>query len=97
MKESAAAFYESAFSDGIIYEANCTMINQYKWDKLMNGHIRANKQKVYKLLRKYMPQSQLLWGGAKANPYNCYRTDTHIILVHSAIEHFFRIRKPYYK
>jgi hypothetical protein len=91
-----------SFYDGIrflTYETNCIDITIDKWDMLMNGATRADKDKVNSLVRKHCPEianslmlnevslKKLRWW----NPYDYFKTKTHLILVHSSIEYFFKI------
>ena len=55
----------------------------------MEGAVKANKKIVEKLIKENGYIDDALFIGY--NPYNHYRTKTHIIWVHSAIEHFFKI------
>jgi hypothetical protein len=82
------------------YETNCTAISPRKWDKLMQGHKRANFYEINKLLKKFVPEmfesfgfdlkplKELNW----FNPYHYYRTEKHFIIVHSGIEYFFKYK-----
>ena len=81
-RETAAEFYRRAERDGVYLECDCTGVSIYKWEELMKGAVRADKKKLLKaigLVDEYY------------NPYEFYRTKTHLIYVHSAIEHFYRI------
>jgi len=69
-------------------ECTCTDISIDKWNELMHGTRRASKRQVNRLVRKFLPElyeALALWC---YNPYSYYRTDKHLILVHSAIEYF---------
>jgi hypothetical protein len=71
-------------------EATCVGINQWEWDRLMDGATRANKKAVNKLVKNHLPD---LYGDLSLNlrnPYNYFKTKTHLILVHSGIEYFIR-------
>lgn len=81
----AKDFYNYVKKRGVVLECNCSNITQDKFDDLMKGAKRANKKFVNKILCNYFDKLNL-------NPYPCYRTKTHIILVHSAIEYFFKIK-----
>lgn len=86
----AKEIYERAERNGIELECTCVGITQYRWDELMKGATRANKRVVHKLVRdntngEFKPFIELY------NPYDYFKTKTHIIFVHSGIEHFFRI------
>ena len=91
-------FYNSINS--LEYECNCTSISIANWDKLMKGALRADKYKTNRLVEKHLPYlfkslaldqkslKDLNW----YNPYNYYKTKTHLILVHSNIEYFLKIK-----
>lgn len=82
-KLSAVELYQKAMDNGVYLECTCVGIEQREWDKLMKGAVRADKKKVLKAI------------GVKEehrNPYESFRTQTHLIYVHSAIEHFYRIQ-----
>ena len=87
----AAEIYERAKRNGIELECTCVGIRQSDWDKLMEGATRANKRVVDKLVRDNTNGEFAtfldFW-----NPYDHFKTETHIIFVHSGIEHFFRIK-----
>lgn len=56
----------------------------------MEGTTIADKRKVEKLIRDNDPdfaREKLVF----YNPYSYYKTNTHIIFVHSGIEYFFKI------
>ena len=82
-RETAAAFYRRAERNGCYLEATCVGINQRRWDELMEGAVRADKKKVLKAIGVVDEYH---------NPYDFYRTKTHLIYVNSAIEHFYRIQ-----
>jgi hypothetical protein len=73
------------------YETSCVGITQERWDELMKDSKRANKREVNKLVKDKIPS---LYDGIQLkyfNPYNYFKTKTHLILVHSAVEHFLKI------
>lgn len=79
---TAEQIYNKAFRNGVELECTCVSISSYRWDQLMEGAVRADKKKVLKAI------------GMKEdyyNPYDFFRTKTHLIYVHSAIEYFYRI------
>lgn len=51
--------------------------------------VRADKRQINRLVREYFPESYHTFILGGYNPYNYYRNDTYLILVHSHIEHFF--------
>lgn len=77
----------------IEYECNCTHIPISKWEKLMNGSVKADKEKVNKLVKEQLPQLYKSLALNYHNPYDYGRTETHFILVHSMIEYFLKIKK----
>lgn len=69
-------------------ECDCTSITVNQWEKLMEGATRANKRLIDKHVLDYYPeQFDIL---RFYNPYNYFKTNTHLIVVHSAIEYFFK-------
>ena len=71
-------------------EATCVGISMDRWEELMKGCVRANKRVVNRLVKKHLPDLHHSLALEFCNPYNYYRTDTHLILVHSMIEYFLR-------
>ena len=83
----AQQFYNSITS--VYLETTCVSTSIPEWDALMEGAVRACKATVHRILVKnrcLTPEDVRYY-----NPYDYYRTDTHIIYVHSGIEHFYRI------
>lgn len=72
------------------YQTNCALTTQAEWDKLMQGAKRANKQKINALVKKHLPDLFSDLALQFRNPYNYFKTATHLILVHSAVEHFIK-------
>ena len=71
-------------------ECSCVSIKQWKWDELMEGHVRANKREINRLVKEHLPD---LYEGLALNyynPYDYYRTSTHLVLVHSSVEYFIK-------
>lgn len=86
--KKANNIYEKALRNGVFLEATCVGIGMTEWERLMKNATRANKKTVHKTLKNEIESDFL-----KAyNPYNYFKTETHIIYVHSAIEHFFKIQ-----
>lgn len=81
--------YERAMTNGCSLEATCSSIPLSKWEDLMAGAKRACKKTITRILinQDYIDRD---WARLM-NPYHFYRTDTHLIYVHSGIEHFFRV------
>lgn len=76
---------------GLTYEGNCTEKCLEEWDRLMQGAVRADKRKVNLLVKKYLPGFYEELCLNLNTYYKYYRTVTHLIVVHSAIEYFLRI------
>lgn len=71
-------------------EATCVGINEQKWNRLMEGATRANKKTIDKLVKNHLPELYDDLCLNYYNPYNYFKTKTHLILVHSGIEYFIR-------
>ena len=83
--------YKKALKNGVTFEGKCTDLpNKEEWDKLMEGNEPADKKEVEKLLVTlgFLNQEDM----SLHNPYLPRMTKTHIIYVHSRIEHFYRIK-----
>ena len=82
--------YQTALTGDCRYEHNCSIGTAESLDrKYWNKAKRANKRLVTKVavLCGILPQNEVkLW-----NPYKAYRTDTHLIYVHSSIDHFIKV------
>lgn len=72
------------------YETCCSQITQSDWDRLMQGAKRADKRKINALVKKYLPELFNDLGLRFRNPYNYFKTKTHFVLTHSAIEYFIK-------
>lgn len=71
-------------------ECTCVDIGINKWDRLMEGATKANKKTINNLVKIHLPD---LYAGLSLNfynPYNYFKTNTHLILVHSHIEYFLK-------
>lgn len=68
--------------------ASCVSISQSQWDEYMKGAVRADKRKVNALVKKMLPDLYDQLALNAYNPYDYFRTDKHLILVHSGIEYF---------
>ena len=86
----ANEIYIKAINNGITFECDCTGIRIEKWEQLMKGATRANKKIVDNLV-KDNTEGEFNDFIQFYNPYDHYKTNTHIIFVHSCIEHFFKI------
>ena len=86
---NAQDIYNRAETNGVQYETNCTAVKLWQWENLMQGATKADKNKVKSIIHQNCPEFENLLIGW--NPYDHYKTKTHIIFVHSAIEYFFKI------
>ena len=87
---TAQEIYNKAKRNGMTLECTCVSITERKWEQLMKGSTKANQSKVNKLVRENTGD-EFDFCLDFYNPYTPFKTKTHIIFVHSAIEHFFRI------
>ena len=70
-------------------EGTCVSVGIDKWDTLMEGATVANKRVIDRHVKEYLPDLyEGLCLNIGYNPYRYYKTETHLILVHSAIEYF---------
>jgi len=87
--------YKKAINNGCSFEATCVDININHWDELMEHATRANRVLAVKIaeLAGVIDEEQARTEIRKPyfNPYNHFKTNTHLIYVHSSIEHFIRI------
>ena len=86
---TANEIYEKAKENGVTSECTCVGIGIDRWDELMNGATRANNKIIERILinNGYLDKEEI----KSYNPYNHFKTETHLIYVHSSIEHFFKI------
>lgn len=54
----------------------------------MKGAVKADKNRINNLVKKQIPSLYESLALNCYNPYNYYRTKTHLILIHSSIEYF---------
>lgn len=77
------------------FECACHNITSEKWEELMKGARPAARKTVVKaafecgLMDKWSYDQEIK--NPYFNPYNHKRTKTHLIYIHSAIEHFIKI------
>lgn len=87
--------YNKAQQKGCHLEDTCVGIGIYKWEELMKGATRANRKIAVKiaLLAGAIDEEQAKTELKRPwfNPYNHFKTETHLIYVNSAIEHFIKI------
>ena len=76
----------------MIYETNCTEVSIDRWNELMKGARKCSYKKLIARIKKEIPSLYRLLALEFPNPYadDCQQTETHYILVHSAIEYFIR-------
>lgn len=74
----------------IYLEATCSGITMTKWEQLMENATRANKQKIDAIVKEYLPELFDSLTLNLFNPYEYFKTRTHLVLVHSSIEYFLR-------
>lgn len=91
------SIYQQAVNNGCQFVAACTGITIDKWNELMKGARQANKKKVVRiaLLAGVIDKQQATREIKEPwyNPYSHHVTRTHIIYVHSGIEHFIEVRR----
>ena len=73
-------------------ETTCTDVTIDQWEKLMANNKPCNYDKLVRKIKKELPD---LYNALCLNLYNpwweeCAQTETHYILVQSAIEYFIR-------
>lgn len=73
-------------------ECTCTDVTEKQWERLMHNARRMSYKKLLSAIKKNLPDLYYALGLNYPNPYStqCRQTDTHYILVHSAIEYFIR-------
>lgn len=84
--------YKDAVKHGIYLETTCANISEREWDELYKNATRANKQIVNRIVRQNS-LDESGWLTHKSNPYEYFKTSTHLILIHSATDYFFKINK----
>ncbi len=87
--------YDRAKHNGVQFECSCVDIGMLKWEQLMKGHTRANRREVVKIALEAgvidKEQAAMELRNPWYNPYNHFKTKTHIIYVNSSIEHFIKV------
>ncbi len=74
--------------DCLWLEATCSGINLAQWNRWMDGATRADHRRIDGLVRKHLPDLYESLSLNLRNPYHYFKTRTHLILVHSAMEYF---------
>ena len=77
----------------IEFECTCADITEGEWDRLMKGKRKYPYRKIVEAIRQTYPEMYEQLGLMYSNPWSddTYRTSTHIIMMHSATEYFFRV------
>jgi len=87
---TANRIYRQAERNSVYLQYTCVGITQKKWDELMEGATTADRKRVKKILldSEQLTKEELSWDyGTKY-----LKTETHLIRVWSAIEHFYKIK-----
>jgi hypothetical protein len=74
----------------LVLEATCANVSIREWDKLYENTTRANKASINRLVKKHLPELFEDLSLDLRNPYEYYKSSTHLILVHSATDYFIR-------
>jgi hypothetical protein len=76
----------------MVYECNCGDVSLSECKRLMKGARKCSYKKLVARIKKEYPKFYYGLGLDFYNPWEseCKQTRTHYILVHSAIEYFFR-------
>ena len=74
------------------YETNCSCISIERWNELMRGARTCSYKRLVNRIKKELPELYRDLCLSYYNPFEeqCKQTNTHYILVHSAIEYFIR-------
>lgn len=72
------------------YMGNCISLSPEFIKSLEHVATKANKRKVNRLVKIHFPELYESLALNFYNPYNYYKTDKYIILVHSLIEYVFK-------
>lgn len=73
-------------------ETTCVGTTKSEWDNFMTGATIANKRIINSLIKQHIPELYTELSLNLNTYYKYYKTDTHLILVHSAIEYFLRYK-----
>ncbi|SQC36293.1 Uncharacterised protein [Helicobacter fennelliae] len=73
--------------------ATCSSIDSVSWKQLMRGKRKTSYSKLCNLIKDNLPHIYEALCLELFNPYSAFtfKTNTHFILTHSAIEYFFKI------
>lgn len=87
--------YQRADKYGAHLEGTCVSLNADEVDSLMKGKTKADRKQVLKVAFNVGLMSEDEYRQSLRyryyNPYRFYKTDTHIIYVHSAVEYFIKV------
>ena len=77
----------------IFLETDCTQVSQDEWIRLMQSKRRFSYRRLISLIRCQCPELYKSFDLKFPNEFRdkTWRTPTHLILTHSAIEYFFRM------
>lgn len=88
--------YERSKTNGFYFQCSCVNCGGVdQWEELMKGHTKANQREVVKIalqagvIEEWWAREELK--KPYFNPYVHYKTKTHLIYVHSGIEHFIKV------
>jgi hypothetical protein len=71
-------------------ESTCATVTETEWNKLYHKATRANKRRIHKLVKKHLPELFTELALNLRNPYEYFKTATHLIIVHSATDYFIK-------
>lgn len=75
----------------IEYYTNALSVSSAEWKRLTKDRVKASKPEINRLIKIHYPELYHRLALNAYNPYNYYRTETHLIMIHSNIEYFFKI------
>lgn len=73
-------------------ESTCVGIGLTKWEQNMEGAKRANKKEINRIVKRLLPDLYDQLALDFYNPNQYFKTERHLILVHSMIEYFIRYK-----
>lgn len=88
-------FDEFINENKIHFECTCADVSPEEWDERMKGRKKMDYKTLVEKIRKDCPDIYRKLRLELRNPYKdeCYETDTHYILTHSATNYFFKKSK----
>ena len=69
-------------------DTTCVQTTGREYDRLMEGCTVANKSYIDRLVMEHLPVLYTALSLNLRNPYQYYKTKTHLILIHSAVNYF---------